>query len=272
MGVYIGLTLLGENKWSQVFRNCRVAAAEPHPPTQDSLPRLLSHSVRGKTPPEPRPGLGARAWDTGRSCQPLINTNGPAPTTNLSLRECFRAAILSVSNCLHTLSQAFLTTGILNFIKSISAVIVAQASVMSLCDFVCVLNQRQSPHCPVSILGCTHTRQSVPCPSTFDPQSPVHLTSVITLYHAWAWSREEVGSGMVQLTRYASSEIANHGRVRNDINDATGQRDYFGLRHRCSVYWKFGQTRVYRINWIQHTKTHKNDYLHACGYQRTIEQ
>lgn len=36
------------------------AAAEPHPPTQDSLPRLLSHSVRGRAPLGPWPGLGAR--------------------------------------------------------------------------------------------------------------------------------------------------------------------------------------------------------------------
>lgn len=59
MGVYIGLTLLGENKWAQVFSDCGTAAVEPHPPTQASLPRLLSHSVRGRAPLGPWPGLGA---------------------------------------------------------------------------------------------------------------------------------------------------------------------------------------------------------------------
>lgn len=32
--------------------------------------------------------------------------------------------------------------------------------------------------------GCTHTKQFVPCPSMFDPQSPVCLTIVSTPYHA----------------------------------------------------------------------------------------
>lgn len=35
-------------------------AVEPHPPTQASLPRLLSHSVRGRAPLGPWPGLGAQ--------------------------------------------------------------------------------------------------------------------------------------------------------------------------------------------------------------------
>ncbi len=60
MGVYIGLTLQGENKWAQVFSDCSTAAVEPHPPTQASLPRLLSHSVRGREPLGPWPGLGAQ--------------------------------------------------------------------------------------------------------------------------------------------------------------------------------------------------------------------
>lgn len=60
MGVYIGLTLQGENKWAQVFSDCSTAAAEPHPPTQDSLPRLLSHSVRGRVLQGPWPRLGAQ--------------------------------------------------------------------------------------------------------------------------------------------------------------------------------------------------------------------
>lgn len=34
--------------------------------------------------------------------------------------------------------------------------------------------------------GRTHTRQFVPCPSMFDPQSPVCLTIVSTPYHAQA--------------------------------------------------------------------------------------
>lgn len=39
---------------------CSVTAAEPHPPTQDSLLRLLSHSVRGRALQGPWPRLGAQ--------------------------------------------------------------------------------------------------------------------------------------------------------------------------------------------------------------------
>ncbi len=55
-------------------------------------------------------------------------------------------------------------------------------------------------------LGYTHTRQSVPCLSTFDSQSPVCLTNVSTAFHTQARHAllalarlEEVGFSTVQM-------------------------------------------------------------------------
>lgn len=44
----------------------------------------------------------------------------------------------------------------------------------------------QANHLQNGLLGCTYTRGSEPCSSTFGTLSLVHLTSVITLYRALA--------------------------------------------------------------------------------------
>lgn len=63
MGVYIGSTLQGD--WAQVFTDCCIAAKKPHPPAQDSLPRLLSHSVKGESAGRAL----AKAWGSGPGIQ-----------------------------------------------------------------------------------------------------------------------------------------------------------------------------------------------------------
>ncbi len=112
MGVYIGLTLLGENKWAQVFSDCGTAAVEPHPPTQASLPRLLSHSVRGRAPLGPWPGLGAHGLGYRKKLSASYKHERFCTHDKLAPEGILQ---LSVSNWLHAKSHAFLTTGILNF-------------------------------------------------------------------------------------------------------------------------------------------------------------
>ncbi len=106
-----------------------------------------------------------------------------------------------------------------------------------------------------ALSGCTHISQSKPCLNTFDPESPVCLTSVSALYgtlcRAWqGWKKR--ASAQYEFTCMS-----------------TGTE----CRHRCDCLWrihlKFRQTTAYKVRLKSSKICH---CLFYCWYQRTIGQ
>ncbi len=100
----------------------------------------------------------------------------------------------------------------------------------------------------------THTKQSVPCLSVFDPQSPVCLTSVSASYRGQAW---HTLSPWQDWNRWA---LACY-RCTN-----TERHHHFDCLWRIHLEFKTG-------NSIQSADEEKIcDSLSDCWYQRTTEQ